>query len=78
MKIKISSPNTKSETQNLMQYVLQKYTSYTCHENAQSGPHVVWFHHSISKWIGIKLVLIVGGWFWKLTTIGIGAPILDR
>jgi hypothetical protein len=37
MKIKILSPNTKSETQNKMQHVLQKLTLHTCCESAQSG-----------------------------------------
>jgi hypothetical protein len=27
-----------------MQYVLQKYTLYTCHESAQNGPPIVCFH----------------------------------
>jgi lipoate synthase len=38
MEIKILSPNTKSETQNKMQRVLQKHTLHTCCESAQSGP----------------------------------------
>jgi len=38
VKIKILSPNTKSENQNQPQYVLQKYILHTCCENAQSAP----------------------------------------
>jgi hypothetical protein len=30
-----------------MQYVLQKYTLYTCHENAQSGSSVMCFHPTL-------------------------------
>jgi hypothetical protein len=50
MKIKISSPNTKSESQNSMQYVLQEYILHTCHESAQSGPPLMCFHPII--WSG--------------------------
>ncbi len=50
MKIKISSLNTKSETQNEMQHVLQKYTSHTCHESAQNGAVVVCFHPCINDY----------------------------
>ncbi len=38
MKIHISNPNTKSETKNYIQQVLQVYILCTCHEMTQVAP----------------------------------------
>jgi hypothetical protein len=38
VKINISNPNTKSETKNYIQHVLQVYILCTCHEITQVAP----------------------------------------
>jgi hypothetical protein len=50
MKINISNPNTKSETKNYIQHVLQVYILCTCHEITQvvPPPFVVCFHPTMT------------------------------
>ncbi len=59
MKIKISSPNIKNETQNKCD-TFCKNIFYICHEDAQSGPPIICFH-PISTWELVEHI-----WQWPL------------